>query len=84
MELLDGNAVAGVLREAFGSEMTAVFATCAACGATAQIGETVVYPRLPGTVIRCRYCTSLLMVVTQVRGVYCVDIRGIARLFTDT
>lgn len=78
MELLDGNAVAGVLQEAFGSEMTAVLATCATCGATAPVGETVVYPRLPGTVIRCRYCTSLLMVLTQVRGMYCVDARGIA------
>lgn len=80
MELLDGNAVAAILRDCFGIEMTAVFATCAACGATAPVGEAVVYPRLPGTVIRCRYCTSLLMVVTWVRGVYCVDVRGIARL----
>ncbi|MBO0834410.1 MAG: hypothetical protein J2P28_02685 [Actinobacteria bacterium] len=80
METLDGNAAAGLLRDVFGQEMTAATATCGTCGAQAAVAEGVVYPRLPGTVIRCRSCGGLLMVVTCVRGVNCVDLQGIQAL----
>jgi hypothetical protein len=80
MDTLDGNAIAGLLYEAFGEEMTAVMAACAACGGVAAIAESVVYPRLPGAVARCRRCGALLMVITHVYGVNCVDLQGIAAL----
>jgi hypothetical protein len=80
MDTLDGNAIAGLLYEAFGKEMTGAMATCAACGAIAAIAETVVYPHLPGAIARCRTCGALLMVITRVRGVDCVDLEGIAAL----
>lgn len=80
MDTLDGNALAGLLHEAFGEEMTGVMATCATCGAVAAVAESVVYPRLPGAVARCRSCGALLMVITRVRGVNCVDLEGIAAL----
>jgi Family of unknown function (DUF6510) len=80
MDTLDGNAIAGLMYEAFGEEMTSVLATCATCGAIAAIAEMVVYPRLPGTVARCHSCGAILMVITQVRGVNCVDLEGIAAL----
>jgi hypothetical protein len=80
METLDGNAIAGLLNEAFGEEMTEAMATCATCGTVAAVAETVVYPRLPGAVVRCRTCGGLLMVITQVRGMNCVDLQGIAAL----
>ena len=80
MDTLDGNALAGLLYEAFGEEMTGVMATCATCGAVAAIAESVVYPHLPGAVARCRSCGALLMVITRVRGVNCVDLTGIAAL----
>ena len=80
MQTLDGNAIAGLLREIFGEEMTAVMATCGSCGYTAPIANTVVYPRLPGEVVRCRNCAALLMVISRIRGVNCVDLRGIAAL----
>jgi hypothetical protein len=78
MDTLDGNALAGLLAEVFGGEMTNAVVTCRACGCTAAIAETVVYPRLPGAVVRCRNCTGLLMVITQMRGVNCVDMLGMA------
>lgn len=78
MDTLDGNALAGLFAEAFGEEMTSVMVTCRTCGSTAAIGETVVYPRLPGAVVRCRNCTAMLIVITQVRGVNCVDMLGMA------
>jgi hypothetical protein len=77
---LDGNALGGLLNEAFGEEMTGVMATCGACGAVAAIAESVVYPRLPGAIARCRSCGALLMVITRIHGVHCVDLQGIAAL----
>jgi hypothetical protein len=78
MDTLDGNALAGLLAEVFGGEMTSAMVTCRTCGFTAAIAETVVYPRLPGAVVRCRNCTGLLIVITQFRGVNCVDMLGLA------
>jgi hypothetical protein len=80
MRTLDGNAIAGLLHEIFGKEMTAATATCESCGFAAPVAYSVVYPRLPGEVVRCRNCGGLLMVITRIRGVNCVDLRGIAML----
>lgn len=78
METLDGNAVAGLLHEVFGEEMTTTVITCAECGTTTVVAETVVYPGAPGAIIRCRACGQLLAAITEVNNVYCVDLRGIA------
>jgi hypothetical protein len=77
MDTLDGNALAGLLAEVFGEEMTGVMITCRTCGSSVPFGETVVYSRLPGTVVRCRSCTAMMMVVTQIRGLYCLDMLGL-------
>jgi Family of unknown function (DUF6510) len=83
MDELDGNGAAGLLREVFGAEMTTAVATCASCGAVAPIGESDLYLGGPGTVIRCRHCTSILMVITQIRGTHCVDLTGMRELDTE-
>ena len=80
MEALDGNAIAGLLAEVFGAEMTATTGTCASCGSSWPVGELVVYLRGPGTVARCRGCGSVVMVLVTVRGITCVDLLGISRL----
>jgi len=80
MEALDGNAIAGLLFDVFGTEMTAASGVCVSCGARAQLAELVVYLRAPGTVVRCRSCESVLMVLVEVRGINCVDLRGFASL----
>jgi ribosomal protein S27E len=80
MDQLDGNGAAGLLREIFGREMTTVAATCGSCGTVAPFGESDLYPGGPGTVIRCRSCTSVLMVITQIRGMNCVDLMGVRAL----
>jgi uncharacterized Zn finger protein len=73
MEALDGNAIAGTLFEFFGTEMTTAIGTCAHCGTQAQIGELVVYPRAPGTVVRCRSCGSVVIVLARISDKLCVD-----------
>ena len=82
MDAVDGNAIAGLLHEVFGTEMTGAASTCAECGATRPVAETMVYLQAPGTVVRCRSCGSLLMVITQIRDIKCVDLRGFAALDT--
>jgi ribosomal protein L40E len=75
---LDGNAIAGLLFEIFGAEMTTAIGVCANCGASGPAAEFVVYVRAPGTVARCRRCASVLMVLNTVRGTTCVDLQGLA------
>ena len=77
---LDGNAIAGLLAEVFGREMTTATGTCAACGASGQVGAFVVYVQAPGIVARCPACSAVLMVLVAIRGVTCVDLRGMASL----
>lgn len=80
MEALDGNAIAGLLFDVFGTEMTTASGVCSTCGARAQLAELVVYLRAHGTVVRCRGCESVLMVLVEVSGITCVDLRGLASL----
>ena len=82
MEALDGNAIGGLLQDVFGTELTAADSECATCGANGPVAQLVVYLRAPGTVARCRTCHSVVMVFVEVRGVTCVDLRGLSR-FAD-
>jgi Family of unknown function (DUF6510) len=80
MEALDGNAIAGQLLQVFGVEMTTAKGVCATCGATRYVAELEVYVEAPGTVARCRTCNSVVMVLVEICGVTCVDLRGLAAL----
>ncbi len=77
---LDGNAIGGLLHDVFGTEMTTAVATCATCGATGAMAEAVVYLHAPGTVVRCRTCLAVLMVVVQRGERNCVSLGGLAAL----
>ena len=78
--VLDGNAIGGMLMELFGAEMTTATGTCGVCGTVAPVAEMAVYRPKLGTVARCRVCDNTLMVFVEVRGVTCVDMRGLAQL----
>jgi hypothetical protein len=80
MVALDGNAAGGLLHEVFGHDMTAAVGTCAACGAVGPVAETVVYLDAPGTVIRCRTCAGVLMVIVRRRDINCVGLLGLAAI----
>jgi hypothetical protein len=80
MEALDGNAIAGLLFDLFGAEMTTATGVCDHCGSVAQVAELKVYLRAPGTVVRCRTCESVVMVLVERRGIACVDLSGLASL----
>lgn len=79
-QVLDGNALAGTLAAAFGSDVTAVPGRCAHCGAVNVIGELRAYVRAPGAVLRCPACDGVVLrVVETVEATY-VDARGAAYL----
>jgi Family of unknown function (DUF6510) len=80
MDAVDGNAIGGLLIDVFGAEMTAAGSICGTCGATRPVAELVVYRQAPGTVVRCRTCSSVLMVFVKAHGVTGVDLSGLASL----
>jgi ribosomal protein S27E len=80
MDAVDGNAIAGLLREVFGSEMTTTVSVCGICGTSRQVGELAVYAHAPGTVVRCPSCDNALMVFVTLHDRTCVDLMGLAAL----
>jgi hypothetical protein len=81
-DAVDANAVAGMLAEIFGTEMTAVGSRCAHCGNRAQLGTMRAYGlRGPGVVLRCSTCTQVVMrFMRRSDGSFLVDVRGAAYL----
>ena len=79
---LDANAVAGMLNEIFGSEMTAVASRCGHCGNRAQIGTLRAYGlNGPGVVLRCSTCTEIVLrFMRRPDGSFLVDARGASYL----
>jgi Family of unknown function (DUF6510) len=74
---LDGNAIAGLLREIFAMEMTNANSTCAGCGKVHAVGRVDVYLNAPGVVVRCPACEQVLMRIVHNRGRYWIDLTGI-------
>jgi len=77
--MLDGNAVAGLLQEIFGVEMTTAIGKCAACGENAPVGAVHVF-RSAGVVLRCPTCDNVLTKVVTRQTQVCVDLRGLRSL----
>jgi DNA-directed RNA polymerase subunit RPC12/RpoP len=76
MDALDGNAIAGELFGHFGTDMTTARGACAHCGASAQVAELRVYPKAPGTVVRCPSCSSVVMVLVVIKDRSTIDCRS--------
>ena len=76
---LDANAVAGMLTEVFGVEMTVAASRCTHCGNRGQVGSLRAYVHAPGVVLRCSVCTQVVMrLMRRPDGSYLVDARGAA------
>jgi hypothetical protein len=78
--VLDGNAVAGLLEEIFGAEMTVTPAECAHCGYEGAVGTLIVFARGPGTVLRCPACEEVMIRIVQTDDAVYLDMRGTAYL----
>ena len=78
--MLDGNAVAGLLREVFAVEMTTAVAVCDGCGAADAMGATRVF-RGAGIVMRCPHCDNVLATLVEAETRMWVGLQGIRTLY---
>jgi len=76
--MVDGNAVAGLLAELFGADVTLVPAKCAACGEVNMMGAMHAYVRAPGSVLCCPICHAVTMRIVQTERSTRIEMRGIA------
>jgi predicted RNA-binding Zn-ribbon protein involved in translation (DUF1610 family) len=72
---LDGNAIAGLLRELFGTEMTTTVRGCQSCGTRAAVGAHRVYLGA-GTVVRCPHCGDLAARIARLPDRHVVLLAG--------
>jgi hypothetical protein len=74
--MLDANAVAGLLYEIFGTEMTASPTECAHCGQEGEIGTLLAFTQGPGIVLRCSGCENVMIRIVQTAEAVYLDARG--------
>jgi hypothetical protein len=74
--MLDGNALAGLLREIFTTEMTVSPAQCAHCGREGALGSLLAFMQGPGVILRCPACEQVVLRITRVTDRYYLDARG--------
>ncbi|ASW54993.1 DUF6510 family protein [Plantactinospora sp. KBS50] len=75
-EYLDGNMLAGPLREIFAVEVSTATGRCASCGLTGPLADLRVYANAPGLVARCPGCTEVILRVVRAPGSAWLDLRG--------
>lgn len=76
--VLDANAVAGLLMEVFGRDLTAEPAQCTFCWTVAEAGTLLAFVGGPGTVLRCSVCHEVVIRVVRTEDATLVDARGAA------
>ncbi len=74
--VLDGNAVAGLFLEVFGTEMTACPCQCTHCGAVGALATLLAFTHGPGVVLRCPRCEQVVLRLVQTDEALYLDARG--------
>jgi hypothetical protein len=74
--MLDGNAVAGLLYEVFGVEMTATPTACVHCGRVGAMGTLLAFTHAPGVVLRCPTCEQVMLRIVETTEAIYLDARG--------
>lgn len=65
---VDGNAIAGMLAEVLGGDITSRIGVCDGCGAAAPLAEAVVELDDRAAIVVCRSCTMTLLTVLRSEG----------------
>jgi hypothetical protein len=73
---LDGNALAGPLREVFAVDVTAATVRCAGCARVGVVAELHVYAHAPGLVARCPACEKVVLRLVRGPDQAWLDLRG--------
>ena len=79
-EKLDGNAIAGDLREIFAVDVTAARFLCAGCSHADAVATLLVWSQSPGLVARCPNCEDVVIRVVRAPDRVYLDLRGSVRL----
>lgn len=79
-DFLDGNALAGSLREVFAVDVTAAISRCAGCGWAGPVAALHVYRHAPGSVARCPGCEAVMLRVVRGPDRAWLDLRGTVNL----
>jgi DNA-directed RNA polymerase subunit RPC12/RpoP len=74
--VVDGNAVAGLLEEAFAAEVTGLAGTCAHCGTRNLVGAMRAWTRGPGVVLRCPACNGVVIRMARTPHGLQVDVQA--------
>lgn len=80
MSHVDGNAIAGLLADALGTDATVMHVACAHCDTVTVIAEAMVTFDGPGAVLHCPTCKAVLMKAVETAGEVELDVRGIRSL----
>jgi hypothetical protein len=78
--MLDGNALAGDLREVFATDVTAALFTCRGCGHSAAVATLRMWGPAPGRVARCPQCEDVVLRLVRTDDRIVLDLRGAVRL----
>jgi hypothetical protein len=79
-EYVDGNTLAGPLREIFAADITAAIGRCAGCGRVGAVATLRVYAQAPGLVARCPTCDSVVLRLVRGPDRAWLDMRGTVSL----
>ncbi|MGE5292428.1 MAG: DUF6510 family protein [Micromonosporaceae bacterium] len=79
-QYLDGNALAGPLREIFTVDTTIADCRCVECGRVGPVASLRVYSRAPGLVARCPGCEGVMLRLVRSPDAAWLDLRGTASL----
>ena len=79
-QVLDGNAMAGTLREIFAVDVTTAVTVCAGCGQAGAVATLRLYRSAPGLVARCPHCDDVVLRVVRGPDSAWLDLRGTVSL----
>ncbi|GAA0510593.1 hypothetical protein Ade02nite_46060 [Paractinoplanes deccanensis] len=77
---LDGNAMAGDLRELFAVDVTAARYKCAGCGHADAVATLMLWGAPTGRVARCPHCSDVVLRVVRAPDRVFLDLHGCVRL----
>lgn len=76
---LDGNAIAGLLEELFGADLTAAPRRCQSCGKQSAVGAHRLYHGA-GLVLRCPNCTDVALRIAELPDRHVLHFQGTWRI----
>jgi hypothetical protein len=79
-DFMDGNAMAGDLREIFAVDVTSATAICAGCGRDGAVATLRLWRQAPGIVARCPQCENVVLRIVRSPDRIYLDMRGMVRL----